>query len=299
MIAARTGDITELGRTQMTNAARRLPLGLVPPQVKEHLYYSTAQGHLHALSKVRTTTLQLPFHGVIALTRNGSPLKVSSAGHTVESSAIAMCARTLHLEDSTDVLMIITNPLHENFRLFSRIAEPGVIPLDRTMFDRFEGMVDEAFNGALTPQRALKFFNDVQDGVRAYLPALPELDERARILVKELWANPRCSVNDLAQHLGLSYHRTSHLFTDSVGIAMRTYQLWQKLYRAASALLAGTSLTEAAHVAGFVDSAHYSSAFQRAYGRPPSHVYRNPRVAIYSAEPISSARQAEVIAANL
>jgi AraC-like DNA-binding protein len=286
-------------RTQMTNAARRLSLGLVSPGCKEYLYYPTTNGHVHAASQIRETTFQLPFHGVIALTRDGSPLQVTSDGRTIASSALAMCTRTMHIADSSNVLMIVTNPLHDNFRLFSRIPEPGVIALDRTMFGRFDSVVNDALNGTLAHERAAKFFDDVQDQAREYLPALPELDERARILVRELWANPHCSVNDLAQHLGLSYHRTSHLFTESVGIAMRTYQLWQKLYRAAAALLAGASLTEAAHIAGFVDSAHYSSAFQKAYGRPPSKVYRNPRVAIHSTEPISSARQAEAIAANL
>jgi AraC-like DNA-binding protein len=152
--------------------------------------------------------------------------------------------------------------------------------------------MNNALDGSLTHDEALELFEGVQTAVRPLLPAVPKLDERAQILVKELWANPRCSVNDLAQRLGLSYHRTSHFFTEAVGIPMRTYQLWQKLYKAGGPLLAGASLTDAAHAAGFVDSAHYSSAFQRAYGRAPSEMFRSRRVAIYSTNPICKARGA-------
>jgi transcriptional regulator GlxA family with amidase domain len=55
---------------------------------------------------------------------------------------------------------------------------------------------------------------------------------------------------------------------------MRTYQLWQKLYKAGASLLKGASLTEVAHAAGFVDSAHYSKAFQTAYGRCPTEMFK-------------------------
>jgi AraC-like DNA-binding protein len=57
--------------------------------------------------------------------------------------------------------------------------------------------------------------------------------------------------------------------------------LWQKLYRAGAPLLAGASLTEAAHAAGFVDSAHYSRAFQTAYGRCPTDMFRIRRTVVF------------------
>jgi AraC-like DNA-binding protein len=233
----------------------------------------------------------MPFHGLILFTRDGAPLRVTSSGRTIESAAMAICARDLHFDESRNVVTIVVNPLHENFRLFSRLPEPGVLPLDRALFSTYDAVIEQALDGTLLHDDALELFDKTQAMIREYLPSAPKLDERARVLVKELWANPRCSVDDLAQRLGLSYHRTSHFFTESVGVAMRTYQLWQKLYRAGAPLLAGASLTEAAQAAGFVDSAHYSSAFQKAYGRPPSTMFRNPRVAIYSTNPVCSARE--------
>ena len=79
---------------------------------------------------------------------------------------------------------------------------------------------------------------------------------------------------------------------DVIGITIRTYQLWQKLYRSNAPLLKGASLTEVAYTADFVDSAHYSRAFQRAYGRAPSKMFRTHRVTIHAATPVSKARAA-------
>jgi AraC-like DNA-binding protein len=88
----------------------------------------------------------------------------------------------------------------------------------------------------------------------------------------------------------LSYYRTSHFFTHAVGISLRSYQLWQKLYKSGPPLLEGASLTEAAHAAGFVDSAHYARAFQKAYGRAPSRMFRSRRVKVHYTKPVREAR---------
>jgi methylphosphotriester-DNA--protein-cysteine methyltransferase len=79
----------------------------------------------------------------------------------------------------------------------------------------------------------------------------------------------------------LSYHRTSHFFAETVGVSIRTYQLWQKLYKAGAPLIAGASLTDAAHAAGFVDSAHYSRAFQTAFGRCPTKMFKTRHTTVF------------------
>lgn len=281
----------------MTNAAR-LPFAMTAPRCREHLYYPSAHGHFFAAARTAERTIQLPFHGIIALTRDGAPLKITSGGRTIEGAAFAICARDVQLGECAGALLILINPLHENFRSFSRIPEPGVMPLDRAIFHGLESAVNRALDGALTHEEGIALFESVQCLVRSQLPSAPKLDERTQILIEELRANPRCSVTELAQRLGLSYHRTSHLFTESVGIAMRTYQLWQKLYCAGARLLSGSSLTQAAYAAGFVDSAHYSGAFQKAYGRPPSGVFRNAHVTVCASDPVSRARQANATIAD-
>ena len=68
----------------------------------------------------------------------------------------------------------------------------------------------------------------------------------------------------------LSETRFSHLFVEEIGLPFRTYVLWLKLSTAVSRIAAGRSLTEAAHHAGFADSAHFSRTFLRMFGLPAS-----------------------------
>ncbi|MDE3820112.1 helix-turn-helix domain-containing protein [Sinorhizobium meliloti] len=66
----------------------------------------------------------------------------------------------------------------------------------------------------------------------------------------------------------LSESRFSHLFVEQVGLPFRTFLLWRRLMRAVEQLAGGKRLTEAAHHAGFADSAHFSRTFQRMFGLP-------------------------------
>lgn len=69
-----------------------------------------------------------------------------------------------------------------------------------------------------------------------------------------------------AASVGLSAGRARHLFVEHTGIPFKTYVLWLRLARATSAFAEGRSLTEAAHAAGFSDSAHLSRTFRRMFG---------------------------------
>jgi AraC-like DNA-binding protein len=59
-----------------------------------------------------------------------------------------------------------------------------------------------------------------------------------------------------------------HLFVEQTGLPFRTYLLWLRLTKAVAVFAGGGSLTEAAHEAGFSDSAHFSRTFRRMFGLP-------------------------------
>lgn len=75
----------------------------------------------------------------------------------------------------------------------------------------------------------------------------------------------------------LSESRFSHLFVEQVGLPFRTFMLWRRLTRAVEQLAAGQRLTEAAHMAGFADSAHFSRTFQRMFGLPAAALELTPQ----------------------
>ena len=78
------------------------------------------------------------------------------------------------------------------------------------------------------------------------------------------------SLKTLAGIAGLSPSRFMHAFTESVGVPVRPYILWLRLQRAACDLMNGASVTNAAHRAGFADSAHMTRTFRRMLGATPS-----------------------------
>lgn len=71
-----------------------------------------------------------------------------------------------------------------------------------------------------------------------------------------------------ARRVGLSPSRARHLFVAQTGLPFKTYVLWLRIERAVSLYAAGSSLTQAAHEAGFSDSAHFSRTFRRTFGLP-------------------------------
>lgn len=70
----------------------------------------------------------------------------------------------------------------------------------------------------------------------------------------------------IAEQLALSESRFLHLFKQQMGIAWRPYLLWRRLMCAVKLLRKGKSATEAAHRAGFSDSAHLSRTFKSIFG---------------------------------
>lgn len=81
------------------------------------------------------------------------------------------------------------------------------------------------------------------------------------------------SLAELAQAVGLSPGRLVHLWKAEVGLSLRRYVLWLRLRHVVSRVTIGDSLTDAAHEAGFADSAHLSRTFSAMFGLPLSRLF--------------------------
>ena len=104
------------------------------------------------------------------------------------------------------------------------------------------------------------------------IPAEPDLRIRKVIAWAAQQIDGPVGLSDAVAVSGLSASRLRHLFVEQTGLPFKTYLLWLRLTRAVERFAAGASLTQAAHEAGFADSAHLSRTFRRMFGVAPANL---------------------------
>ncbi len=82
-------------------------------------------------------------------------------------------------------------------------------------------------------------------------------------------------ITSLATCVHLSPSRFRHLFRNEMGMSVQSYLRWKRLWAALRTSARGASLTEAAHAAGFADSAHLTRVFRATFGMQPSRIFKN------------------------
>jgi AraC-like DNA-binding protein len=122
--------------------------------------------------------------------------------------------------------------------------------------------VVEAFGGpALGPPRYDPRIAQVLEILKAAMPEAP-------------------SAQQLGERVGLSEGRLIHLFSEQVGVPLRRYVLWLRIRHVVFCLALQRNLTDAAHEAGFADSAHLTRVFRSMFGMAPSHILRADQVSL-------------------
>lgn len=106
-------------------------------------------------------------------------------------------------------------------------------------------------------------------------PVARELDARLQRVLdwvdRNLAGNIRQS--DAVAVADVSESWFSHRFGTDIGVPFRRYVLWRRLRIAIQYALAGNTLTDAAHEAGFSDSAHLTRTFRGAFGVAPTFLF--------------------------
>lgn len=95
-----------------------------------------------------------------------------------------------------------------------------------------------------------------------------EIDARILKVVEAVASqlDGRMSIEDVGRGINLSASRLRHLFAEETGLPFKTYVLWRRMMKALELMAEGASATEAAHGAGFSDSAHFARTFKRTFG---------------------------------
>jgi AraC-like DNA-binding protein len=112
----------------------------------------------------------------------------------------------------------------------------------------------------------------------------PALDPRIIAALETLKDddNLDASAQELADRARLSFHRFLHLFSNEVGVPLRTFRSWKRARAWLKHVTEDASLTEIAHRIGYPDSAHFSRSVRQVFGLQPKDVIAGcRRLALY------------------
>lgn len=100
------------------------------------------------------------------------------------------------------------------------------------------------------------------------LPRRQADDERVQRALHTLdqQLSGKVSAQSLAQAAHLSLSQLERLFVSQLGVPVRRLVMWRRLRLALDLALNGHTLTQAAHGAGFADSAHFSRTMKQLFG---------------------------------
>ncbi len=155
-------------------------------------------------------------------------------------------------------------------------ARDGIVFIEPPPEAEWRPLLTSCLVGDPDPVQAARAWRTVINDLAGERHDPERIDARIEEAIATISAleDPRISAAEIASRVGLSPSRFAHLFREQMGLPLRRYLVWLRLQNAIAALSRGGTLTEAAHTAGFADSAHFSRAFRRMFGVPPSHVVK-------------------------
>ena len=171
-----------------------------------------------------------------------------------------------HELSSEDLLhTFLLSPVHRGARRLSRCRaqpcrfRPGHDTRETLAGLKFESSDSTTLDRCLNDLISLLTTEDVPD---------EPLDERIADAIGYIddLETKRVAAGELAEQIALSESRFLHLFKSETHITVRKYLMWRRAVDAALMVVQGFTITEAAHAAGFTDSAHFANVFKQIFG---------------------------------
>jgi AraC family transcriptional regulator len=206
----------------------------------------------------------------------GGHFSLDTADTHVAGDAVAVApdaGHTFEAEGLIALLFIAPESRHGRAIAAQIFSGASLAAVPSTLLGDFRARITAAFRATSRIEDAV--FVDLGRGLISHMAGSARADvPDLRIRKVIAWAAERLdgavSLSDAAPLVGLSATRLRHLFVEQTGLPFKTYLLWLRLTRALEQFAAGSSLTKAAHEAGFSDSAHLSRTFRRMFGIAPA-----------------------------
>ena len=200
-------------------------------------------------------------------------------------------SRHPHSMDATRVrasaTLLVEPETREGRALTERYLHGGVAALPDDILDQVRSALFDAWAEQRSRQAVADAAQRVVRTLAGGLGPVIMSDERILRAVAYIKAHldQPMTLDEVAGEACLSPSRFRHLFVEQTGTALRPYILWRRMLRVWELVVAGQSLSTAAHAAGFADAAHLSRTSKTMFGFPPS--------AIHIAAPLDEERAAE------
>lgn len=201
--------------------------------------------------------------------------------HSHQAAQLAWCTEgTLRVEGAWGALESTGHVLSAGVPHRLVAAQPvRMVFLDPSMAGRGAAWVRRAETAAaLTAAQAQELERQLEQWRQhpephvEHCPFLAVSDERWEAVVAwlEQSLHGPIRVEEAAAAVNLSSSRFMHWFAEVSGMPFRAYLRWLRLQCAVRTLADGSTLTEAAHMAGFADSAHLTRTFVATFGVRPA-----------------------------
>jgi AraC-like DNA-binding protein len=215
-------------------------------------------------------------HHAIQVTLSlGGHFRLDTPDYHVAGDAVAVAADAGHTFEAEGLIaLLFVEPESRPGRAIAARLFIGkdlaIVPTE--MFGDFPKRITDAFRTRnLTDETFVELGRNLISHLASDLRGdVPDL----RVRKVMAWAGKQLegavSLAEAAPVVNLSPGRLRHLFVEQTGLPFKTYLLWLRLTRALQCFAAGKPLTDAAHEAGFSDSAHLSRTFRRMFGVTPA-----------------------------
>lgn len=193
-----------------------------------------------------------------------------------EYGGVIIPSRQPHAMDATvvpqNVVIFVEPETHQGRALSELYSHRGITSLPDDEVTRAAALMFSVYRDQRTAPALIDAARQVIRALTHGVEPSVVSDERilrATAYIQQHLGEP-LTLEQIASEVYLSPSRFRHLFVEQTGLALRPYILWRRFLRVWDLLMAGESLSSAAHMAGFADAAHLTRTSRRMFGFPPS-----------------------------
>lgn len=196
-----------------------------------------------------------------------------------------VCASANNFEKPVAICYL--DPCNQDFRALIRNMniKVGGVYLECSYIDKQIAALNKIYREKTPAENAYSvLLNDILPLESNYPPQPKYLDAiQESIHIIKSHPTENISNRSIAEQIGtLSERQLQRYFKEIVGIPIRRFRLWHRLFVTATLMGFGMSLTDASIEAGFSDASHFSHTFRSMLGMKPSFVLkRRHAITIY------------------